>query len=186
MIFIVLRSDRPRDRREEPVRDRQQRLVEVRARVDAPGRRNEDVQHPGVADVHAHARHRRVPGGHRHERSPEVLQQQADHEHIFVAHSREGQRPALKVHREALLHGLVALAHGHAQVPGEDAVVHQYAVHVARHEDVCDYALDVLRVAAPAEERRRGRRPCVEVRVLADDRSFIVLTETKFSNCTRR
>ena len=55
--------DHPRDRREEPVRDGQQRLVEVRARVDAPGRRDEDVEHPGAADVDAHARDRGVAGG---------------------------------------------------------------------------------------------------------------------------
>ena len=46
--------DHTRDRGEEAVRDGRERLVEMRARVDNARDRDENVQDPGAADVHAH------------------------------------------------------------------------------------------------------------------------------------
>jgi len=160
--------DHPRDRREEPVCDGQQRLVEVRARVDTPGRRDEDVEHPGAADVDAHARDRGVAGGDFDERRAEVLEEQAHREHLLVDR-HERLRLALEGGLEAALHRAVAAAHGHAEVPGEDAVVHEHAVHDAVREDVRDRVLDALGARAPAEERRGARGAGVEVRVLRVD-----------------
>lgn len=134
------------------MRNGQQRLVEVRARVDAPGRCHEDVEYPGATDVDAHARHRAVSGGDLDERRAEVLEEQAHREHLLVDR-HERLRLAPKGGLEAALHRAVAAAHGHAEVPGEDAVVDEHAVHDALGEDVCDRVLDALGARPPAEER---------------------------------
>ena len=159
--------DDARDRGEEAVRDGRERLVEVRARVDSARDRDENVEDPGAADVHAHARDRRVAGSHVHQGLSEVLQEKTDREHVLVADADEGLGAALELRLQALLHRRVAPAHGHSQVSGEDAVVHEHALHVAAHEDVCDRVFDVARAAAPAEEGRRQGHPGVEVCVLA-------------------
>ena len=104
--------DDARDRGEEAVRDGRERLVEVRARVDSARDRDENVQDPGAADVHAHARDRRVAGSDVHQWLCEVLQEKTDREHVLVADADERLRAALELCLQALLHPELLLLTG--------------------------------------------------------------------------
>jgi hypothetical protein len=85
--------DHARDCSEEAVRDGHERLVEMRARVRSARDRDENVQDPGAADVHAHARYPRVAGSYVHQCLSEVLQEKTDREHVLVADADAGVEP---------------------------------------------------------------------------------------------